>query len=138
MVESALHLPSEEYVGYCHNILCSSIKGNLIHLIETGKNTAVDTDGNTWTFDNTWIKDYISIVKIDDPISSLGYDRNHVRFDTYKQGQELIANSLFEKYYKTSVSQEPAFSEINDIKLYEFSETIGNRIDLLKLDLDTF
>jgi len=116
--------PPDEYVGI--------YKGNLIHLIETGKNTAVDTDGNTWTFDNTWIKDYISIGKIDDPISSLGYDRNHVRFDTYKQGQELVSSSLFETYYKTSVSQEPAFSEIDDIKLYEFSETIGKKFDLLQ------
>ena len=113
--------PPDEYVGI--------YKGNLIHLIENAKNTAVDTDGNTWTFDNTWIKDYISIGKIDDPISSLGYDRNHVRFDTYKQGQELIASSLFETYYKTSFSQEPAFSEIDDIKFYEYPDRIDKKFD---------
>ena len=113
--------PPDEYVGI--------YKGNLIHLIETGKNTAVDTDGNTWTFDNTWIKDYISIGKIDDPITSQGYDRNHVRFGTYKQGQELVASSLFETYYKTSISQEPAFSEIDDIKFYEFPDTIDKKFD---------
>ena len=113
--------PPDEYVGI--------YKGNLIHLIETGKNTAVDTDGNTWTFDNTWIKDYISIGKIDDPITSQGYDRNHVKYNTYKQGQELVASSLFETYYKTSVSQEPAFSEIDDIKFYEFPETIDKKFD---------
>ena len=113
--------PPDEYVGI--------YKGNLIHLIETGKNTAVDTDGNTWTFDNTWIKDYISIGKIDDPITSQGYDRNHVRFGTYKQGQELVASSLFETYYKTSISQEPAFSEIDDIKFYEFPDRIDKKFD---------
>jgi len=122
--------PPDEYVGYCHNILCSSIKGNLIHLIETGKNTAVDEQGNTWTFDNTWIQDYVSKGKIDDPITSQLYDRNHVKFNTYKQGQELIASSLFETYYKTSaLSQEPAFSEINDIKFYEFPDTIDKKFD---------
>jgi len=113
--------PPDEYVGI--------YKGNLIHLIETGKNTAVDTDGNTWTFDNTWIKDYISIGKIDDPITSQGYDRNHVKYNTYKQGQELVASSLFETYYKTSISQEPAFSEIDDIKFYEYPDTIDKKFD---------
>ena len=113
--------PPDEYVGI--------YKGNLIHLIETAKNTAVDTDGNTWTFDNTWIKNYISIGKIDDPITAQGYDRNHVRFSTYKQGQELVASSLFETYYKTSFSQEPAFSEIDDIKFYEFPDTIDKKFD---------
>jgi len=113
--------PPDEYVGI--------YKGNLIHLIETAKNTAVDTDGNTWTFDNTWIKDYIYKGKIDDPITSQGYDRNHVKFNAIKQEQELIASSLFEKYYKTSVSDEPAFSEIDDIKFYEFPETIDKKFD---------
>jgi len=113
--------PPDEYVGI--------YKGNLIHLIETGKNIAVDTDGNTWTFDNTWIKDYIHKGKIDDPITSQGYDRNHVRFDTYKQGQELIASSSYEKLYKISLSQEPAFSEIDDIKFYEYPDTIDKKFD---------
>ena len=99
--------PPNEYFGI--------YKGKLIHLIETGKNTAIDADGNTWTFDNIWIKDYIYKGKIEDPISSQGYDRDHVKFITIKQGQEQIASSLFEKYYKTSVSQEPEFEEINDI-----------------------
>jgi len=124
--------PPDEYVGYCHNILCSSIKGNLIHLVETGKNTAVDEQGNTWTFDNTWIQDYVSKGKIEDPMTSQLYDRNHVKYNTYKQGQELVASSLFETYYKTSVSDEPDFAEIDDIKLYEFSEAIDTRVDLLQ------
>ena len=113
--------PPDEYVGI--------YKGNLIHLIETAKNTAVDTDGNTWTFDNTWIKDYISIGKIDDGITSHWYDRNHVKFNTYKQGQELVASSLFETYYKTSVSHEQSFAEIDDIKFYEYPDTIDKKFD---------
>lgn len=104
-------------------------KGHLITITETGKNKATDEQGNTWTFDGTWIKDFIYKGKIDDPISSQGYDRNHVRFSTYKQGQELVAISLFEKYYKTSFSQEPAFSEIDDIKFYEFPDRIDKKFD---------
>jgi len=99
--------PPNEYFGI--------YKGELIHIIETGKNTAVDADDNTWTFDNIWIKDYIYKGKIEDPISSQGYDRNHVKFNAIMQEQELVASALMEKYYKTSFSQEPAFKEINDI-----------------------
>lgn len=104
-------------------------KGHLITITETDKNKATDENGDSWTFDGTWIKDFINKGKIDDPISSQGYDRNHVRFNTYKQGQELVASSLFEKYYKTSFSQEPAFSEIDDIKFYEFPDRIDKKFD---------
>jgi len=113
--------PPNEYFGI--------YKGKLIHLIETAKNTAIDADGNTWTFDNIWIKDYIYIGKTDDPITSQGYDRDHVKFDTYMQGQELIATSLFDNYYKTSVSHEPEFSEIVDIKFYVFPDRIDKKFD---------
>jgi hypothetical protein len=34
-------------------------KGHIYHLTETGKNTAVDEFGDTWTLNNTWIKNYI-------------------------------------------------------------------------------
>ncbi|KAG2476936.1 MAG: exported protein of unknown function [Nitrosopumilales archaeon] len=121
--------PPDEYVGYCHTLLCNSIKGKLVHLIETGKNTAVDEQGNTWTFDNTWIQDYVSKGKIEDPMTSQGYDRDHVKFNTIKQEQELVASSLFEKYYKTSVSDEPDFAEIDDIKFYELPDTIDKKFD---------
>jgi len=118
--------PSKEYQGI-H-------KGHLITITETGKNKAVDEQGNTWTFDgprnpNTWKMDYIYTGKIDDGVTSQLYDRNHVSFNTYKQGQELIAISSFEKYYKTSFSQESAFSEIDDIKFYEFPDTIDKKFD---------
>ena len=113
--------PPAQYVGI-H-------EGYLVTITETGKNTAIDDKGNTWTFDKTWIKDFIYKGKIDDPITSHGYDRNHVKFSTYKQGQELVASSLFEKYFRTSVYQEPAFSEILDIKFYEFPDTIDRKFD---------
>jgi len=72
--------PPNEYVGI--------YKGNLVHLIETGKNIAVDGQSNTWTFDKTWEMDFIPNGKIDDGITSHWYDRNHEAFSYYKYGQE--------------------------------------------------
>ena len=43
-------------------------KGHLITITETGKNTAVDENGNTWTFDKSWKMDYMPKGKIDDEI----------------------------------------------------------------------
>jgi len=113
--------PPNEYFGI--------YKGKLIHLIETAKNTAIDADGNTWTFDNTWIKDFIYKGKIGDPKSSKGYDRDHVKFSAYKQEQGLVASSFIEKYYKTSVSHEQSFAEIYNIVSHEYPDTIPRHLD---------
>jgi len=43
--------PPAEYSGI--------YKGHIYHLTETGKNTAIDDDGNNWTFDKIWNRDYI-------------------------------------------------------------------------------
>ena len=83
LIEGESLNPPEEYFGI--------YKGHLIHLVETGKNTAIDEDGNTWTFDKNWKMDYKPKGKIDDGVTSHGIDRNNARFDTYKKGQELLA-----------------------------------------------
>ena len=75
--------PPDEHIGI-H-------RGHLVNLFETGKNYAVDKDGNTWTFDKEWKMDFIPKGKIDKGITSQGYDRNHVNFEIFKKGQELIA-----------------------------------------------
>lgn len=42
-------------------------RGHIYHLTETGKNTAVDEFGNSWSFKyNTWIMDYVLPNKIQD------------------------------------------------------------------------
>jgi len=106
--------PPNEYVGI--------YKGNLVHLIETGKNIAVDGQGNNWTFDKVWKKDYILNEKIDDSISALGYDRDHVAFSIYKYGQELLAKQILaELCPKCGIE---SFNEINDIEFYQFPDTI--------------
>ncbi|AJW70688.1 hypothetical protein [Nitrosopumilus adriaticus] len=75
--------PPKEYSGI-H-------KGHLIHLFETGKNMAIDSSGNTWTFDKTWKMDYIPLEKPIDGITQHGIDRNNAWFESYKKGQELLA-----------------------------------------------
>ena len=105
--------PPNEYVGI--------YKGNLIHLIEIGKNIAVDGQGNNWTFDKVWKKDYILNGKINDGISSNGYDRNHVAFSIYKYGQELLAKQILDEFCPKCGIE--SFNEINDIEFYQFPDT---------------
>ena len=76
-------LPPSEYTGIK--------KGKLVQIFETGKNTAVDKNGNTWVFGKEWKMNIVPAGKIDDGITSHGIDRNNVRFDVYKKGQELLA-----------------------------------------------
>ncbi|WKT57644.1 hypothetical protein QVH35_09945 [Candidatus Nitrosotenuis chungbukensis] len=80
--------PPREHVGI--------YKGNQIHIVETGMNTAVDGDGNTWTFNKEWVMDYKPAGKIDS-ITSHGYDRHNDMFSIYKESQELLAQFMLEK-----------------------------------------
>jgi len=111
--------PPDEYVGI--------YKGDLIHIFETGKNTAVDENGNTWTFDNTWIKDYTPKGKIVDGYTQHGIDRNNAWFNIYKQGQELLANELLEQLCPACSDKE--FAEIYDIVSYELPKRISKLSD---------
>jgi len=75
--------PAPQHVGI--------YQGYLVTLTETGKNTAIDADGNTWTYSKSWTRDFISQGKIEDGTTMLGYDRNNAWFETYMKGQELLA-----------------------------------------------
>ena len=82
----------------------------MVSLLETGKNTAVDEDGNTWTFDREWKMDFKPKGKIDNGITSHGYDRNHVQFEAYKKEQELNAQ------YKLNMILDGKSIQNDDIK----------------------
>ena len=93
-------------------------RGELIQITETGKNTAIDENGNTWTLDGTWKLDYLPQGKIDDGLTSKGIERDNVKFNTYKQGQALIAQKLLQstedgKLIKPKTLAEPIFYEID-------------------------
>ena len=86
----SLNPPAQHQVSY---------KGKQFEITESGKNVAYDQDGNLWTFDKSWTMEYQPIGKIDDGISSKGIERNNVRFSTYLDGQDLLAQHLL----KTSI-----------------------------------
>lgn len=69
--------------------------GKLIQLTETENAVAYDKEGNKWIFDTVWQKLESSMGKIDDGVTSHWFDRNNARFDTYKMGQELLAQQTF-------------------------------------------
>jgi len=75
--------PAPQHVGI--------YQGHLVTLTETSKNTAIDEDGNTWTYSKSWTRDFISQGKIEDGTTMVGIDRNNAWFDTYMKGQELLA-----------------------------------------------
>jgi hypothetical protein len=74
-------------------------KGQPVTITEIEDNFGIDQESNSWTFDKEWTMDYLPQGKIDDGLTSKGIDRNNVKFNTYKQGQVLIA----EYNLKTSV-----------------------------------
>ncbi len=91
----------KQYLGIHH--------GNVLVLTETGKNNAVDEEGNTWTFDKEWLMDYIPKGKIVDQVSKYhGIDRDHAYFDIYKKGQIIVAEyTLAEIMEKTRSIDSP-------------------------------
>lgn len=62
-----------------------------ITAIDYTNKVGIDKNGNIWTNENGWKMEYVSKGKIADGITKHGIDRNNVLFDTYKQGQELLA-----------------------------------------------
>jgi len=77
--------------------------GQLKTIIQTNENTGIDEDGNKWVFDKTWKINSIPTGKIDDGITSHGYDRTNVRFETYKQGQELLAKHTLDSMIRGEI-----------------------------------
>ncbi len=105
--------PPSQYVGIHH--------GHLVMLTETGKNTAIDTDGNSWTFDKTWTRDYIVNKKVVDGATTKWIDRNNAWFEIYKKGQELVAQ---EKLNEILGAELKYYDSLEDPKtiFYEFTK----------------
>jgi len=107
-------------------------KGHPITITETEKNTAIDENGNNWFFNKSWEMEYVLSAKIDDGITSQGYDRNHVKFSTYQKGQELIAKNILSavlggKEVQNDSFVEPIFHESKNLQRSEDIE-LQNRI----------
>ena len=93
-------------------------KGQIYHLTETSKTTAVDEFDNTWSLRyGQWSMDYIPNKKIVDAIGMNGYDRNHALFDLYKHGQYLLGEKKLRQIC-LKCFDEP-YDKINDIFAYD-------------------
>jgi len=100
-------------------------KRQLYHLTETGKTTAVDEFGNSWSLEyGLWTKDYVKAERIQDTSSVM--TRMHSDFIEYKKTQADLASNMMPAYYRTSINYEESFSEINDIFAYDYPEIINS------------
>jgi hypothetical protein len=83
--------------------------GKIIVLTETGKNKAIDEQGNIWSFEKEWKMNYVPKGKIVDAVSKYhGIDRNHAYFENYKNGQILVAEYTLEEIMeKTRSTNQP-------------------------------
>ena len=99
-------------------------KGQIYHLTETSKTTAIDEFGNSWSLKyGVWAMDYIPNKKIDG-LAMNGYTRDNSKFDMYKYGQYLLAeNKLVEI---CSECFDDHYSEINDIFTHEYPKTMSS------------
>ena len=98
-------------------------KGQIYHLTETGKNKAVDSFGNTWTFSNSWMKDYIPNQRSQD-VDWQVMDRTHSDFANLVDGEIIKAqNKLLALCPECSESYDLAPS-----KSFTYSERI-NKLD---------
>jgi hypothetical protein len=131
--------PPDTYSGIYH--------GHVYHLIETGKNTAVDENGDSWTFDRVWTRDYIKPVTVDvdilgaEKISALeqlgfgysdakeifGYERIDHRFIDAQNQQQLEAQKIMNELCPECKNM--PFEKINDIFSYDLPTRTYYKLD---------
>jgi len=99
---------------------------NRVIITEIAKDVAIDIRGNIWMFDKSWKKEPVSLVN-DEGVTMHLFDRNHSKFDTYKQGQELLASHVLEQICPKCSDE--SFAEIKNIFAYEMSEFLDRSTD---------
>jgi len=124
--------PPEEYSGI--------YKGHIYHLTETGKNAAIDDQGNKWTFDKTWNRDYIKPAIVDNDILNqekmgaieklgfkysdgqaiFGVDRVDHRFADVKNQQKIEAQTIIDDLCPGC--QKRSFEKIDHIFSYSLPD----------------
>jgi len=94
-------------------------RGQIYHLTETSKTSAVDDNGNSWSFEyGIWAMDYIPNEKPLDKTTMHGYTRTNSNFDMYKYGQYLIAENKLNEICPNC--NDESYDKINDIFAYEY------------------
>jgi len=122
-------------------------KGHLYEITETGKNTAIDTEGNSWTFSKIWTRDFIK-PEIHDrnvfnqqkiqTIEKLGFNqttgkeifglsRSDRGFSEILKQEETEAQKILKNMCPEC--QENSFTEINGIFAYDMPKRYSKLTD---------
>ncbi len=106
-------------------------KGHIYHLTETGKGTAVDEFGNTWTYDKrVWIKDFVKNERPEDDAWKV-MNRYHSGFAQYKEGQIPMAVKALTEHCPLCMDEK--FEEIGNIASIPYPEQMAKLQDPLVL-----
>ena len=96
-------------------------KGHIYHLTETGKTTAVDESGNTWSLKHDlWMMDYVLPDKVQDP-QTMVMTRTHSDFVEYKTDQAGNAVSYLLELCPTCLKQ---YDDLNDSFSYDYPKRL--------------
>ena len=97
-------------------------KGHIYHLTETGKNTAIDEFGDSWTFQyGTWNKDFIKHERISDG-ETMVFDRMHSDFTEYKKHLSSEAFSQLMELCPLCVEQ---YADFKGYETRDYGSTIN-------------
>ena len=96
-------------------------KGHIYHLTETGKTTAVDESGNTWSLKHDlWMMDYVLPDKVQDP-QTMVMTRTHSDFAEYKTNQADNAISYLLDLCPTCLKQ---YDDLSDSFSYDYPKRL--------------
>ena len=97
-------------------------KGQIYHLTETSKTTALDEFDNSWSLEyGLWAMDYIQNKKPIDGLTMHGYDRTNSNFELYKFYQYKLAEIKLNEFCQNC--NDESYGEINDIFAYVYPVT---------------
>ena len=96
-------------------------RGQTYELTETTKTTAVDGTGSSWSLKyGKWEKDYTAPPKIEDKLSMNGYTRDNSKFEIYKRGQQLLAESKLLELCPECFDS--PYGELDDVFYYQLPD----------------
>jgi len=93
-------------------------------LTETSDTTAVDEFGDSWTYNYSWTRDYVSSTSVDGPV--MVFERNHSEFADYKNAQtDLATIALLE----ICPSCGESFVNLEESSSYDYSPRMDRQSD---------